>query len=75
MGCLSRVRILLGALSSHPLLLANMLVGGGFYVFGITAFYSLLQRFTVAHVVGLHGRFSPLKREKDPHPRGVRVMV
>lgn len=62
-----------GGTFSFPLLLAFMLVGGGFCVFVYTVVCSRLQRFTVAHVVGLSWDSSPLKRRKDPHPYRVRA--
>ena len=42
-----------GGTFSFPLLLAFLLVGGGFYVLAIAVFYSDLRRFTAVHVVGL----------------------
>lgn len=75
MGFVSRVRILLGALLRNPLLPANMLVGGGFYVLAYTVEYGGLQSFAVPHVVELHGRFCPQNDKKTPTPAGVRVSL
>lgn len=46
-----------GGTFSFPLLLAFLLVGGGFYVFAHTVVCSRLQRFTVVHVVEMSWDF------------------
>ena len=73
MWFVSRVRILLGALLTYPLSPVFLLVGGGFCVFGHAVVSGRFRWFPAPYVVEMHGRFSPLKRRKDPHPRGVRV--
>ena len=59
---------MVGKLLDYPLLPVNMLVGGGFCVFGYTVVYGGFGWFPVTNAAELHGRFRPLKREKDPHP-------
>lgn len=63
----SRVRILLGALLAYPLLPVFLLVGGGFFVLPYPVVSGGFRWFPAPYVVELHGRFSPLKRKKDPH--------
>lgn len=66
MGCLSRVRVLLGAPLGIPLLPVNMLVGGGFFVFVYWVVSGRFGWFSVVYVVELHGRFAAAARQLGP---------
>ena len=59
MGFRSLVRAQLEEQIINPLLPANMLVGGGFYVLGYTVVSGGFRWFPVVDVVEMHGRFVP----------------